>query len=226
MLAKRDGETLERNVSTRHAGIGISEAIDAVRRALNAALVGKEEVTELVLACLFSGGHLLIDDLPGLGKTTLAKALAHAVGGRFARVQCTPDLLPGDITGFNIFNQKSREFEFLAGPVFSDVLLADEINRATPRTQSALFEAMAERQVTIDGTSRELSSTFFVIATQNPVESGAHRPFVKATCQCNTISYAIWLQINRILQSVKRAPTDFSSHRCRAAPPVAQRARS
>jgi MoxR-like ATPase len=180
MFAKRDGETIERSVSTRHTGIAATEAIDAVRRALNGALVGKEEVTELVLACLLSRGHLLIDDLPGLGKTTLAKALAHAVGGRFARVQCTPDLLPGDITGFNIFNQKNREFEFLAGPVFSDVLLADEINRATPRTQSALFEAMAERQVTIDGTSRELSSTFFVIATQNPVESHGTYPLPEA----------------------------------------------
>jgi MoxR-like ATPase len=180
MFAKRDGELIEQRVSKRHSGIGASEAIDAVRRALNGALVGKEEVTELVLACLLSRGHLLIDDLPGLGKTTLAKALAHAVRGRFARVQCTPDLLPGDITGFNIFNQKSREFEFLAGPVFSDVLLADEINRATPRTQSALFEAMAERQVTIDGTSRELSQTFFVIATQNPVESHGTYPLPEA----------------------------------------------
>ena len=148
--------------------------------ALNRALVGKQEVTELVLACLLAHGHLLFDDLPGLGKTTLAKALAHAVHGRFARVQCTPDLLPGDITGFNIFNQKIREFEFLPGPVFSDVLLADEINRATPRTQSALFEAMAERQVTIDGTSRELSPTFFVIATQNPVESHGAYPLPEA----------------------------------------------
>jgi MoxR-like ATPase len=127
-----------------------------------------------------SRGHLLFDDLPGLGKTTLAKTLAHAVGGHFARVQCTPDLLPGDITGFNIFNQKTREFQFLPGPVFSDVLLADEINRATPRTQSALFEAMAERQVTIDGASRALSKSFFVIATQNPVESHGAYPLPEA----------------------------------------------
>jgi MoxR-like ATPase len=151
-----------------------------LRRALNSALMGKEEVTELVLACLLSRGHLLFEDLPGLGKTTLAKTLAHAVGGHFARVQCTPDLLPGDITGFNIFNQKTREFEFLPGPVFSDVFLADEINRATPRTQSALFEAMAERQVTIDGASRVLSKSFFVIATQNPVESHGAYPLPEA----------------------------------------------
>ncbi|ADB18650.1 ATPase associated with various cellular activities AAA_3 [Pirellula staleyi DSM 6068] len=155
-------------------------AIDGLRVALNAALLGKEDVVELVLCCLLARGHLLFDDLPGLGKTTLAKALATAVGGRFARVQCTPDLLPSDITGFNLFNQQSREFEFVSGPVFSDVLLADEINRATPRTQSALFEAMAERQVTIDNQSRKLSDTFFVIATQNPVESHGAYPLPEA----------------------------------------------
>ena len=152
------------------------ESIDGLRAALNGTLIGKESTVELVLACLLARGHLLFDDLPGLGKTTLAKALAHAVGGRFARVQCTPDLLPGDVTGFNLFNQRTREFEFREGPVFSDVLLADEINRATPRTQSALFEAMAERQVTIDGRTYALSGTFFVIATQNPVESHGAYP--------------------------------------------------
>ncbi|MCA9208043.1 MAG: MoxR family ATPase [Planctomycetales bacterium] len=145
--------------------------IDGLRRTLRTALIGKDDIVEMVLACLLARGHLLFDDLPGLGKTTLAKAVAHAVGGHFARVQCTPDLLPTDITGFNMFDQKTREFEFRRGPVFSDVLLADEINRATPRTQSALFEAMAERQVTIDGQTHPLSQTFFVIATQNPVES-------------------------------------------------------
>ncbi len=155
-------------------------AIDALRVSLNAALIGKSDVVELVLACLLARGHLLFDDLPGLGKTTLAKALAQAVGGIFARVQCTPDLLPSDVTGFNVFNQKTREFEFKAGPVFSDVLLADEINRATPRTQSALFEAMAERQVTIDGQTHPLSESFFVIATQNPVESHGAYPLPEA----------------------------------------------
>ncbi len=124
----------------------------------------------MVLAGLLARGHLLIEDLPGLGKTTLAKALAVAVGGKFGRVQCTPDLLPGDITGFNIFNQQSRQLEFMPGPVFADVLLADEINRATPRTQSALLEAMAERQVTVDNVTYTLSEQFFVIATQNPIE--------------------------------------------------------
>src|ERR1700693_2541750 len=118
--------------------------VDGVRAALNAALRGKEDVVEHVLACLLARGHMLVEDLPGLGKTTLAKVLAQALGGKFARVQCTPDLLPGDITGFRLFDQHKREFEFLPGPVFGDVLLADEINRTTPRTQSALLEAMAE----------------------------------------------------------------------------------
>jgi len=154
--------------------------IDALRGALNQALIGKDEIIEMVLACLLARGHLLFDDLPGLGKTTLAKAVAHAVGGQFARVQCTPDLLPTDITGFNMFDQKNREFDFHRGPVFSDVLLADEINRATPRTQSALFEAMAERQVTIDSQSYQLNKTFLVIATQNPVESHGAFPLPEA----------------------------------------------
>ena len=155
-------------------------AIDGLRQSLNGALIGKDETVELVLACLLARGHLLFDDLPGLGKTTLAKAIAHAVGGHFARMQCTPDLLPTDVTGFSMFNQKTREFEFRKGPVFSDVLLADEINRATPRTQSALFEAMAERQVTIDGHTHPLSESFFVIATQNPVESHGAYPLPEA----------------------------------------------
>jgi MoxR-like ATPase len=157
-----------------------SAPIDGLCSALNHALRGKPEVIEFVLACLLARGHLLLEDLPGLGKTTLAKALAAALGGRFARVQCTPDLLPGDITGFSVFNQKTREFEFLPGPVFADVLLADEINRATPRTQSALLEAMAERQVTVDNVRHALAPTFFVIATQNPVEHHGTYPLPEA----------------------------------------------
>ena len=154
--------------------------IAALRAALNAALRGKAAAVEQVLACLLARGHLLLEDLPGLGKTTLAKALAGALGGRFARVQCTPDLLPGDVTGFSVFNQKTREFDFLPGPVFADVLLADEINRATPRTQSALLEAMAERQVTVDNVRRPLAETFLVIATQNPVEHHGTYPLPEA----------------------------------------------
>lgn len=154
--------------------------IDRLRAPLNHALRGKAQVVEMVLACLFARGHLLLEDLPGLGKTTLAKALATVVGGKFARVQCTPDLLPGDITGFSVFNQKTREFEFQPGPVFADVLLADEINRTTPRTQSALLEAMAERQATVDNVCHTLSPTFFVIATQNPVEHHGTYPLPEA----------------------------------------------
>ncbi len=154
--------------------------IDALREQLNRALVGKEDVIELVITCLISKGHLLFDDLPGLGKTTLAKALAKTVSGMFSRIQCTPDLLPTDVTGFNVFDQKNHTFDFREGPVFSDLLLTDEINRATPRTQSALFEAMAERQVTIDNHSKKLSPTFMVIATQNPVESHGAYPLPEA----------------------------------------------
>ena len=157
-----------------------ADHLDGLRAALNRALRGKADVVEKVLACLLARGHLLLEDLPGLGKTTLAKAVATAVGGQFSRVQCTPDLLPGDITGFSVFNQKTREFEFLPGPVFSDVLLADEINRTTPRTQSALLEAMAERQVTVDNVRHTLTPTFFVIATQNPVEHHGTYPLPEA----------------------------------------------
>ncbi|MEM4360245.1 MAG: MoxR family ATPase [Candidatus Bilamarchaeaceae archaeon] len=154
--------------------------LQRLRVALNRILRGKPQVIELVLAGLLARGHLLLEDMPGLGKTTLAKALATAVGGRFARVQCTPDLLPSDITGFSIFNQKTREFEFQPGPVFADVLLADEINRTTPRTQSALLEAMAERQTTVDNVCYTLSPIFFVIATQNPVEHHGTYPLPEA----------------------------------------------
>lgn len=154
--------------------------IDRMRATLNRTLRGKEMVIEQVLACLLARGHLLLEDLPGLGKTTLAKALATVIGGKFARVQCTPDLLPGDITGFSVFNQKTREFEFMPGPVFADVLLADEINRTTPRTQSALLEAMAERQATVDNVRHSLAPTFFVLATQNPVEHHGTYPLPEA----------------------------------------------
>jgi MoxR-like ATPase len=158
----------------------LREKVSQLRARLNAVLLGKSHQIELVLACLFARGHLLLDDLPGTGKTTLAKSLADSLGGKFGRLQCTPDLLPTDITGFSLFNQKSREFEFHPGPVFSDILLADEINRTTPRTQSALLEAMAERQVTIDAVGHRLIDTFFVIATQNPIDSHGAYPLPEA----------------------------------------------
>ncbi len=159
---------------------GDLNAVGHLRDRLNSAMRGKADVVEMVLVCLLANGHLLLEDKPGLGKTTLAKALAAAIGGRFARCQCTPDLLPSDITGFNIFSQRSHEFEFREGPVFADVLLADEINRATPRSQSALLEAMAERQVTVDAQRYSLSDQFFVIATQNPVDQHGTYPLPEA----------------------------------------------
>lgn len=162
------------------AGNAPRPAIQTLRERLNQILRGKRDVIEEVLACLLARGHLLLEDKPGLGKTTLAKGLASALGGRFARVQCTPDLLPGDVTGFSIFNQQTLQFEFRTGPVFADVLLADEINRATPRTQSALLEAMAERQVTIDTVRHPLAAEFFVIATQNPVDQHGTYPLPEA----------------------------------------------
>jgi MoxR-like ATPase len=172
--------TVKLEYSGRMAHPDMADAISSLRALLNAAIRGKEDVVELALACLLARGHLLLEDLPGLGKTTLARTLANAVGGRYARVQCTPDLMPSDITGFSIFNQKTREFEFCEGPIFANVLLADEINRATPRTQSALFEAMSERQVTVDRTTHKLPETFFVVATQNPVDSHGAYPLPEA----------------------------------------------
>jgi MoxR-like ATPase len=131
---------------------------------------GKPEVIELVLLCLVSGGHLLIEDVPGVGKTSLAKSLAHSIDGTFGRVQFTPDLLPTDVVGLTVWNRNKSALEFRPGPIFSNVVLADEINRASPKTQSALLEAMAESQVTVDGTTYQLADPFMVIATQNPIE--------------------------------------------------------
>lgn len=147
---------------------------------LGQVIVGKQDAIQLVLVALLSGGHTLLEDVPGVGKTLLAKSLARSIDGKFQRIQCTPDLMPTDITGTNIWNPRTGEFEFLSGPIFTNVLLADEINRATPRTQSALLEVMEEQQVTVDGVSRFVQTPFFVIATQNPVEYQGTFPLPEA----------------------------------------------
>ncbi|WP_414530513.1 AAA family ATPase [Nodularia chucula] len=156
------------------------EKIDTLTQNLARTIVGKHEAIRLVLVALLGGGHALLEDVPGVGKTLLAKSLARSLDGKFQRLQCTPDLLPTDITGTNIWNPKSGEFTFLPGPVFANILLADEINRATPRTQSALLEVMEEHQVTIDSVSRPVPHPFFVIATQNPIEYQGTFPLPEA----------------------------------------------
>lgn len=156
------------------------DRIEQLVQNLNRAIVGKHEAIRLVLVALLSGGHALLEDVPGVGKTLLAKSLAKSIDGKFQRLQCTPDLLPSDVTGTNIWNPSTGSFEFLAGPVFANILLTDEINRATPRTQAALLEVMEEHQVTIDGHSRKVPEPFFVIATQNPVEYQGTFPLPEA----------------------------------------------
>src|SRR5581483_1690951 len=158
----------------------IEQVVARVRENIQKVIVGKDEVINLVLVAVLCEGHLLIEDVPGTGKTTLAKAVAVSLGCTFRRIQFTPDLLPSDVTGINYFNQKTQEFEFRPGPVLSQMVLADEINRATPRTQSALLEAMQERQITADGETRPLPRPFLIMATQNPVELEGTFPLPEA----------------------------------------------
>ncbi|RMD67863.1 MAG: MoxR family ATPase [Cyanobacteria bacterium J149] len=167
------------------------EKIAILKENLARTIVGKDDAIKLVLVALLSGGHALLEDVPGVGKTLLAKSLAKSINGKFQRIQCTPDLLPSDVTGTNVWNPNSREFEFLAGPAFANVLLADEINRATPRTQSALLEVMEEKQITIDGVAKIVPIPFFVIATQNPVEYQGTFPLPEAQMDRFAISLSL-----------------------------------
>jgi MoxR-like ATPase len=158
----------------------IADIANRIRGNIQRVIVGKDDVINLGIVAVLCEGHILIEDVPGIGKTTLARALSSSLGCTFKRIQFTPDLLPSDVTGLNFFNQKSQEFIFRPGPIISQVVLADEINRATPRTQSALLEAMQERQVTVDGVTRELPRPFLVLATQNPVELEGTFPLPEA----------------------------------------------
>lgn len=189
------------------------EKIDALTQNLARTIVGKNEAVRLVLVALLGGGHALLEDVPGVGKTLLAKSLARSLDGKFQRIQCTPDLLPTDITGTNIWNPKSGEFTFLPGPVFANVLLSDEINRATPRTQSALLEVMEEYQVTVDGVSRPVPQPFFVIATQNPIEYQGTFPLPEAQMDRFMLSLSLGYPSEseelQMLQSIQqRLPVD------------------
>ncbi|HEY9835770.1 MAG TPA: MoxR family ATPase [Vampirovibrionales bacterium] len=167
------------------------DRVEKLTHNLSQTIVGKTDAIRLVLVALFSGGHALLEDVPGVGKTLIAKSLARSIAGDFKRIQCTPDLLPTDITGTNIWNPNTGEFQFLPGPVFTNILLADEINRATPRTQSALLEVMEEQQVTVDGVPRTVSHPFFVIATQNPIEYQGTFPLPEAQMDRFTLSFSI-----------------------------------
>jgi len=175
----------------------VKEIADKITNNVAKVIVGKDEVIELILAAMFAGGHVLIEDNPGTGKTMLTKVIAKSISGEYKRVQFTPDLMPSDVTGLNVYDRKISEFKLVKGPVFTNILLADEINRATPRTQSSLLEAMEERQVTIDGNTMKLPEPFMVFATENPVETTGTYPLPEA-------------QLDRFIMKLNMGVTDKS----------------
>ena len=168
----QDGQMAQRNI--------VQYVTQQIARSVSQVIIGKRNEISLTVLGLLSEGHILIEDIPGVGKTMLARALARSIGCSFSRIQFTPDMLPSDVTGVSIFNQKTREFEFRPGPIMAQIVLADEINRATPKTQAALLEAMEERQVTVDGVSWEMEQPFLILATQNPIEYEGTFPLPEA----------------------------------------------
>jgi MoxR-like ATPase len=185
MVDEAYNESLAATLITRAGNLmtnasALQPTVQSIKQNVGRVIVGKAAVVELLLVALFCEGHVLLEDVPGIGKTTLAKSLARSLGCRFQRIQFTPDLLPSDITGVSVFNQQTNGFEYRPGPIMSQIILADEINRAGPRTQSALLEAMQERQVTVDGVTRSLPRPFLVLATQNPIELEGTFPLPEA----------------------------------------------